>query len=352
MDIAQREVAAAPVEDSVFNATNGTYNELKRLIKERGLLDKAIPGYMVRVAIVQLLFLSSIAILVFVHLFWVQCLDAVLMAFSSTQIGFIGHDAGHRQVFDSTRKNDILGMLQGNLLLGMSFSWWNAKHNAHHSRPNEIDSDPDVDVPMIAFTPANVLKRRGFFRFMTQHQVWFFFPVLCLVGLSLQVNSIKFLFRGQSRYRRLEVALLVVHYLWYFGLIFSVLPLWQGLIFIAIHKIVNGLYLGSVFAPNHKGMLMPEHGSDMDFLRRQVLTARNVRANPIADYWYGGLNYQIEHHLFPAMPRRHLGEAQRVIRAFCAQHGIAYHETSFARSYYEILAYLHEVSAPLRVRAA
>ncbi|HEU5349209.1 MAG TPA: fatty acid desaturase, partial [Ktedonobacterales bacterium] len=95
-----------------------------------------------------------------------------------------------------------------------------------------------------------------------------------------------------------------------------------------------------------------EHGSDMDFLRRQVLTSRNVHAHPILDAWYGGLNYQIEHHLFPSMPRSSLAEAQRIIRAYCQQHAISYHETGMVRSYREILGALHDIGAPLRLRAA
>ncbi|MDP8950858.1 MAG: fatty acid desaturase, partial [Actinomycetota bacterium] len=85
-----------------------------------------------------------------------------------------------------------------------------------------------------------------------------------------------------------------------------------------------------------------------DFLRRQVLTSRNVTAHPLTDFWYGGLNYQIEHHLFPSMPRNKLREAQSIVKAFCREHAIAYHETSVLRSYREILQHLHEVGAPLR----
>jgi fatty acid desaturase len=170
------------------------------------------------------------------------------------------------------------------------------------------------------------------------------------VSLDLQVSSIKYLLSKQAKHPRREALLLAIHYAWYLGIIFAALPLWQGIVFIAIHQAATGLYLGSVFAPNHKGMLIVEHNSPMDFLHRQVLTARNVRANPITDYWYGGLNYQIEHHLFPSMPRRHLAQAHHIIREFCQQHAIAYHETSVARSYREIVAYLHEVGAPLRTQ--
>jgi fatty acid desaturase len=104
----------------------------------------------------------------------------------------------------------------------------------------------------------------------------------------------------------------------------------------------------SIFAPNHKAMPLLERDSKVDFLRRQVLTSRNVIAHPITDFWYGGLNYQIEHHLFPRLPRNKLREAQPIIRGFCRDHSIAYHETSVLQSYKEILQHLHEVGAPLR----
>src|SRR5439155_6407125 len=108
------------------------------------------------------------------------------------------------------------------------------------------------------------------------------------------------------------------------------------------------IYLTSIFAPNHKGMPMLDKESDMSFLYRQVVTARNVKAHPITDFWYGGLNYQIEHHLFPSMTRTSLRKAQRLIKAFCGEHAIPYYETSMLRSYQEILHYLHDIGSPLR----
>jgi fatty acid desaturase len=95
-------------------------------------------------------------------------------------------------------------------------------------------------------------------------------------------------------------------------------------------------------------MLNVRQGEAMDYLRMQVLTARNVKAHPITDFWYGGLNYQIEHHLFPSLARNQLREAQGIIRQFCDELEISYHETSMFHSYVEILEYLHAVSAPLR----
>src|SRR5260370_33517810 len=83
----------------------------------------------------------------------------------------------------------------------------------------------------------------------------------------------------------------------------------------------------SIIAPNHKGMPILEKSSKIDFLRRQVLTARNVYSSPFNDFWYGGLNYQIEHQLFPSMPRHNFKAAQKVITLLCQRHAIAYYET-------------------------
>ena len=111
----------------------------------------------------------------------------------------------------------------------------------------------------------------------------------------------------------------------------------------------NGLLcIASVFAPNHKGMPQIEEGQELDFLRSQVLTSRNVSSNPLTDLFYGSLNFQIEHHLFPTMPRCNVRRANKIVRACYAELGVPYHETSIYRSYREILSFLHEVGASLR----
>jgi fatty acid desaturase len=113
-----------------------------------------------------------------------------------------------------------------------------------------------------------------------------------------------------------------------------------------------GLYLGCCFAPNHKGMPILEEGKEPDYLRRQVLTSRNVRGSRVVDFLMGGLNYQIEHHLFPSMPRPSLRRAQPLVRAFCAERGVSYSESSVVGSYGEALRHLHQAGVPLRPAVA
>ena len=347
------QARATQIEVVRQDTDGASYAELKRLIKEQGLLEKRPGRALARILIVDsLVVVAIVAFIAARETFWLECLVALFFAFVTTQLGFVGHDAGHRQPFGSTRLNDFSGLFHGNLLVGMSFSWWLGKHNAHHAKPNEVDSDPDIDIPMLAFSREQALNKAGAYRFIGAHQAFFFFPLLTLVAMDLQKASVIFLAQGKARYQKTEVALLLLHYIAYFGLIFAILPVWQGIVFVLIHQLASGLYLGSVFAPNHKGMLITEHNCQIDFLRRQVLTARNVRAAYLTDEWYGGLNYQIEHHLFPAMPRGNLAQAQRIIRAYCEERGVSYHETSMLQSYREILSFLHEMGEPLRTSAA
>jgi len=239
-------------------------------------------------------------------------------------------------------------MLMGDMLIGLSYSWWIGKHNQHHVYPNQFEMDPDLDIPAICFSQEDALGKRKLRRLLASYQAYAFFPLMLFVGIDFQRTSIFYVLRKQGKDRQLEVALLLIHYLLYFGLIFFQMAFWQGVVFILVNQALFGLYIGSIFAPNHKGMPMLEKSSKIDFLERQVLTARNVSSHPFIDFWYGGLNYQIEHHLFPSMPRNNLKEAQKVIKLFCQKHEITYHETGMFQSYREILQFLHEIGTPLR----
>jgi len=104
-----------------------------------------------------------------------------------------------------------------------------------------------------------------------------------------------------------------------------------------------GVYMGMSFAPNHKGMPLVPQGAKLDFLRRQVLMSRNIRGNRTLDFLMGGLNYQIEHHLFPSMPRPHLRRAAPTIRAFCEEYGVHYTETGLFRSYAIVTRHINRV---------
>jgi fatty acid desaturase len=288
---------------------------------------------------------------VFVHFgdTWWQLVTAVLLALVWAQVSFIGHDAGHRQIFRRRRANDAVGLAHAGLV-GLSHGWWVGKHSRHHANPNH-EHDPDLDIPILAFTAGQGRAKQGFSRWTVKYQAFLFFPLLLLEGVSLHWSSVDAVWRGQVRLRGLERTLLVAHAVAYFAAVFLVLSPGKALVFIAVHQGLWGLYMGCSFAPNHKGMPTATEEEGWDFLRKQVLTSRNVRGGRWVDSLLGGLNYQIEHHLFPSMPRPNLRHARPLVQEFCAARGIAYHESGLLRSYGDVLRHLHAVGAPLRAPA-
>jgi fatty acid desaturase len=328
---------------------------LCRQIQAANLLDRRRGNYSIRAGLTLLAYAAAWAAFVWIGHSWWQAVTAAVLGITFTQVAFLGHDGGHRQIFRTRMGNDTLGIVLGDLLTGLSFGWWVDKHNRHHAHPNQENHDPDISDGVLAFTTSQVETREartgGLSRFMAAHQGWLFFPLLTLEGLNLHVASLLSLIKsGPRRYRRIEIALFTTHVLAYLTAIYLVAGPLLGLVVIAVHQAVFGLYMGCSFAPNHKGMPIIPSSSDLDFLRRQVLTSRNVRGGWFVDVLLGGLNYQVEHHLFPNMPRPSLRKAQRIVRSYCADNEIHYTETSLLSSYVTVVRYLHQVGAPLRAK--
>ena len=139
----------------------------------------------------------------------------------------------------------------------------------------------------------------------------------------------------------MEGALLLVHFAGYLTVVALVMSPAQAIAFIVVQQGLLGVYLGCAFAPNHKGMPVLGAQDNLDFLRRQVLTSRNVSGGPLVETLLGGLNYQIEHHLFPSMPRPSLRRCRSLVLMFCAQHELPYRELNLVASYAEVLRALH-----------
>jgi fatty acid desaturase len=344
--------AVAVSQPAPSNPVASPYAELKRRIEAAGLMRKH-PGYYTLMLVTNTLFFAvCLWVLALVHSWWATLLVAAVLGFASGQLGFQLHDSGHRQMFSNRRVNTLIAFLTGNGLLGMSQGWWVDKHNRHHGNPNHQDLDPDIGIGVIAYSPEQAMGKTGLPRWIVRHQAGLFFPLLFGLAWAMHYNSVKFLVSVPSRLRWIEIGALGVHAIAYVGLLVAIAGPWRALLVIVVQKCVGGFYLASVFAPNHKGMPQIEAGQELDFLRSQVLTARNVKSHPLTDLLYGSLNYQIEHHLFPTMPRCNIRRAHAIVRAYCAEVSVPYHETSIYRSYTEILSYLHEVGAPLRTATA
>jgi len=347
----KRQTVAVPARPVTGGGSD--YAELSRAVRRAGLLRRRPLYYSIKISANLILMLGGWAVFFLLGRSWWQMLVAVFLGVMFAQTGFIGHDAGHRQISGSKRTDDLIGRIHADLLIGLSYGWWISKHNRHHSHPNQTGRDPDIAGAAIAFTPDQIRARHGIGKRLAGYQAWLFFPMLILESLHLHAAGVRALLgRRRSTVRLAEGALLIAHIAAYLTTVFLVLSPLQAAAFILIHQGVFGIYLGCAFAPNHKGMPVLGAGDKVDFLRRQVITSRNIRGGWLTDFALGGLNYQIEHHLFPSMPRPSLRHAQEPVRAFCEAHGVAYHQTSLIASYAQVLQHLHAVARTVRPEPA
>ena len=348
-----RRDPAAPDADAEDSARAGVsrreryvseYAELSGRIQALGLLERRYAFYWIKIIGLVLAFVAIWVVFALLGDSWFQLLVAAVLAVVLAQFGFLGHDAAHRQIFASHQWNEWTARVVSGLFSGMSYRWWMSKHNRHHLNPNKEGADPDLAPGAFAFTPAAVQSRRGFGRRLARWQGYFFFPLLLLEGLALHVTSIQTIMRREPmKHRWTEAAFIGARLGGYIAVLLIVLPPGKAAAFLGVQMGLFGLLLGGAFAPNHTGMPIVPPNEKIDFLRRQVLMSRNIRGGWATNFALGGLNYQIEHHLFPNMPRPNLRRAQPIVRDYCAGHRVSYTETSLLSAYRIVVRYLNQV---------
>ncbi|TCO44499.1 fatty acid desaturase [Kribbella antiqua] len=339
---------ASPATSTRLATKGSDFAPLLREIKSAGLLERRTAAYAMAIGINLALMAATWAGIAILGSSWWVLFLAIPLGILTTRAAFFGHDAGHQQIAGSRKLHDWIGMLHGNLLLGMSYGWWNDKHNRHHANPNHTDKDPDVGEGVLVWTLEQAEGRTGVHGWLSRNQAKIFFPLLTLEGFNLKVSSIRFLLGRPRREAQVELGLMAAHLVLYFTALFLIMSPGQAVLFALIHHMIFGLHLGSVFAPNHKGMEMPDGDEQWGHLEKQVLTSRNVNGGLVTDWMMGGLNYQIEHHLFPSMPRANLRFAQPIVRAYCERIGMPYLSTGLVESYRMGLQHMHEVGSELR----
>jgi fatty acid desaturase len=327
------------------------YATLMAKVQQAHLLERSGLRYLPRMLGLAVMIAIGLVGFVWLGESWWQLGVAAYFAVVFTQLGFLGHDAGHQQVFRTKRWNDRFGMILSNAGIGLSYGWWVDKHNRHHRNPNEVGKDPDVQRNVLAWTGEQADRQRGAIRVIARHQAAFFFPLLLLEGMNLHVGSVRVLML-RPKERLLEIGLLLVHVAGCVALLLFIMTPLHALAFVGVQQGLFGLYLGCSFAPNHKGMKIFGADESPDFFRRQVLTSRNMAGGRALNTMFGGLNYQIEHHLFPSMPSRNLRRCQPIVRDFCTERGVDYCETTVFTSYGRVLQYLRGIRPSTRRRAA
>ena len=322
-------------------------------------------------------------------------LAGLLASFVSGLTGHLGHDAAHKQ---APKRSKILMAFAtwylGNLSLGFSLLWWKDKHNQHHGKPNQDSTpekrgDPDTWFGMLAFAPSQLAlkSQKKIVQFVLRHQSWMFFCLLPFQAINARYSSVCYLFSVKLSKRILiaQFGGIALHLLIY-GAILAHIWMNAGpgpsIVFAATHQAGHGIYNGLVFATNHKGRKFFLVTDFPSWFEAQVLSSRNVRCGGIhikpleailqksiigratirgsrialdfvVTWLYGGLNYQIEHHLFQTMPRCNLRKVRPLVIAFLEElraegfEEFEYYETGIVRAYAEVAINFKEVSSHL-----
>jgi len=356
---AKRLISSGPAKSGIVKTgPRGVGNPISEFaallttVREAGLLRKRRTFYIVTFATVTLLTVAAWFGFALLGESWFTLIIAAVLGVLFTQYAFLAHEAAHRQVFESGKANDLSGRIIADLLVGISYSWWMNKHTRHHGNPNTQGKDPDIEPDVILFQKEDAAKVGKLGALFIRRQGFFFFPILVLEGINLHRHAFVTVFsKGKVDKRALEIVLLLVRNLSYLAVVFTFLPLGMAFAFVGVQLAVFGVYMGSSFAPNHIGMAILPHDSKVDFLRRQVLTARNIRGGWFMNIYMGGLNYQIEHHLFPSMPRPHLKRTREIVKEYCEAKNIAYTETNLFEAYGIVVAYLNRVGMAAGVKS-
>ena len=324
------------------------FASLAKRVRDAGLMGRRPGYYSVKIAATSTTLVVLGVVGVVLASSWWTVVVAMGIAFTLGQLSFIAHDAGHRQVSRNRKRNHAIGLLLTNMCAGFSFSWWLDKHNRHHAHTNQPGKDPDIEPGALAYTRDQVEARRGLPRWFARIQAVTLVPLLFLEAINLHIMSILHVVRSRTRANAIEAGLLALHFALFFVAPYLVMGVWQATVFVLVTQTAFGFYLGASFLTNHVGMPIESAHADLDYVRRQILTSRNLRQRLLTGFMVGGLDAQIEHHLFPTMPRANLRRARALVRSFCDAESIDYTEASAWRAYMDVFHHLWTTGAPLR----
>jgi acyl-lipid Delta6-acetylenase / acyl-lipid (9-3)-desaturase len=309
------------------------FRELRRKVEAAGLMERRYGWYVWKT-------LSTIA-------FWVLAmalgyeghwfLSAVALGVFWQQSGWLGHEYAHHDVFANRRFNTFMAYTISNFFMGLSANWWKLRHNVHHAITNVLDADPDIDnLPLFCYDFADLsrLSTSWAARKFVPYQHYYFIPFTPLLKLIWNIQSVIYVHTTRTdkneKHRRavkFEAATLAAHYAWYFAYLWFLTPSWTAMfVSIAVTMAIAGAGIAMIVFLSHDACEIHQAAKreSVNFVELQVLTTRNFTPGPFMDWVAGGLNYQIEHHLFPSMPRCNLNATSKLVKKFCLDNGLPY----------------------------
>jgi len=335
-----------PTSQFSLDASALLTSRLRAKARRLGLLDREPARYARRALLWTPVFAYS------VYVAWTQASLSLLIpmsivaGFVAIQLGLIAHDSGHGAVSSETSTNSIAGHLAFTVLNGLGFESWRISHAAHHAGCQDESSDPDMWVDtVLSLTPDSARSKTGIGRKLLPHQTLTLWFMAFFFAHSLRFQSLGRSYRELARYR-LDAVLLPLHYAFWFVIPIALLDVgWSRVIAVyLLSSAAMGLYLAVLFWVNHIGMPVIQASHGLPFFEQQVVGSRNVRCPAGFDWFFGGLNYQIEHHLVPDCPGPRLRELRALVRPLCAGVGLPYTEEGFGEALVSVTRHVREIA--------
>jgi fatty acid desaturase len=294
-----------------------------------------------------------------VELGWVAALPLIpICAVLCTSIAMVGHEGSHRSFSASPLRNEIIAYLAFPMFSGLSLSYWHNKHDRlHHGHPNVDNVDTDImPFPFSSSRAGHARCGRKERWFQRNLQKYLFWPMSTLMAVGMRRSSILHLLRTKTRDRAwwFEAFCTSVHYIAWLvvpSIVFG--PIAAFGVYTGVWALV-GVCLALVFAPAHMGMPVT-NGQNRDWLH-QIETTRNLELPRVVSPFFIGLDYQVEHHLFPKIPHASLPKAAKITAEWCARHGLPYESIPYPKALaisvrFMAVAWSKEAECPQRVRS-
>lgn len=273
------------------------------------------------------------------------------------QIAFFSHDAGHSGVSQNRKIDSLMGTMMATFFGGLSLGWWKHSHNVHHIITNHPEHDPDIQhMPVFAVSKTfcnnlfstyhgKTMVFDALARWFVSMQYYSYLPICTIGRFNLYVLSYSHLYENylQMDYGAMEVVGLCTFWIWYLSLCLQFNSPAQAVIFILASHIFSSI-LHLQINVSHYGMSTDALDCDEHFAARALRTSMDVDCPKWFDWFHGGLQFQVIHHLFPRMPRHNLRKCVPLVRQFCAENGLAYHCHGFVKGNIMVLQALKEVA--------
>jgi len=320
------------------------FNELKKIVRDKGLSSRVpIRGSIEMIAAVLSMVLVYIIAVnwnsIEVHWLIKSILLGGFMTVIFTRAVFISHDILHTQYFKDKKLSFTLSYPFAAFFISNSSSWWDFKHNVnHHTWCNVPEKDDDITAFDGAFTNGIIESKS---KLLKKFKYLIFWGSMFFMHISFIIQSYHFAYTNKKFG---ELFLMLLHWPIVWGPIFYFLPVGDALmVLLTLHLTLSPwLFLG--FIPNHFGMetFEKEESKGLSWMELQIRTSRSLSGGVFSHWFYGGLNTQIEHHLFPKAPRFNLLAIRKLTKEFAKENNIDYLEVTPLKAYSDINSVLHK----------